>query len=750
MDDDPSLPSLLGTQLDEIKERLRSLESLVANQTRQIRALEERAAPRRGPASVETPGRDAGANAAPRSNGVSELSPIISNPLPALTPLLHLFPSARRANSQGTASAGAPEKSSLEALIGGRWLLWVGIVATVLATVYFLKLALENNWAGAFGRVAIDLLIGGAFLAWGEALQKHKYPYFGQIVTGGGGAILFVSAYALFTDPHAFPVSALFTFLLAVTAVLFLLAARYSSLAVAFIGLAGGFLVPFWLRGNENHQVALLGYATLLIVGIAGLAQRRGWTILNYFGSVLTFILFADWVHRFYANDRRGSTEFFLCLMAGLFFYIGKEALQTAQGAARPVLQYWMGATLVLLFASSSANLFRRGMELLTFILIFDALMVALALRVKSGKIVLGAFWVSAAGVLMWFNWKYTAEQLLATAVLVSALFALFFSWPLLARLFRKMVVGGVDLAVMALNALAMFGAVFFLLHESHRHLAGVLAVLLAFLYFGLAEAVKIRLREERRFFAMALGIGIAVLTLAVPLELQQNWITLFWAAEAVILTGIGMRASRPWMVSSAWAVLGLTVFRLLVFDAQRAEASFLLLFNRRFLTYVGVIAACYLIAWMPRRSSERVAGSAAIGVRVIIVLASFLSVVAMTQETSSYYSAQRVHLSEALQMAGTRVYNINEIFRPIDSAKQVAYSVIWGVYSIVLIVVGIVKRCRDIRLFAMALFALTIAKVFVVISSLGMIYRVLSMTVLGAMLLLAAYLYQHYRKVIL
>jgi uncharacterized membrane protein len=34
----------------------------------------------------------------------------------------------------------------LETQIGGRWLLYIGIVAVVLGVAYFEKLAIENHW----------------------------------------------------------------------------------------------------------------------------------------------------------------------------------------------------------------------------------------------------------------------------------------------------------------------------------------------------------------------------------------------------------------------------------------------------------------------------------------------------------------------------------------------------------------------------------------------------------------------------
>ena len=70
--------------------------------------------------------------------------------------------------------------------------------------------------------------------------------------------------------------------------------------------------------------------------------------------------------------------------------------------------------------------------------------------------------------------------------------------------------------------------------------------------------------------------------------------------------------------------------------------------------------------------------------------------------------------------------------------------SLTWAVYSMILVIVGLTRNYAPIRYFAMALFAITIVKVFAVdLSELDRIYRVLSIIGLGVTLLLTSYLYQ-------
>src|SRR5207247_10803575 len=57
----------------------------------------------------------------------------------------------------GTLSPPLPEQTrpELEAVIGGNWLLKIGILAIVLGALYFLKYALDIDWIGTIDRVLI-------------------------------------------------------------------------------------------------------------------------------------------------------------------------------------------------------------------------------------------------------------------------------------------------------------------------------------------------------------------------------------------------------------------------------------------------------------------------------------------------------------------------------------------------------------------------------------------------------------------
>ncbi len=65
-----------------------------------------------------------------------------------------------------------------------------------------------------------------------------------------------------------------------------------------------------------------------------------------------------------------------------------------------------------------------------------------------------------------------------------------------------------------------------------------------------------------------------------------------------------------------------------------------------------------------------------------------------------------------------------------------------------ILLVVGMIKQWRPVRLYALALLAIPIGKVFVYdVFTLKQLYRIIAFIGLGVLLLASAYLYQRYSQ---
>ena len=84
------------------------------------------------------------------------------------------------------------------------------------------------------------------------------------------------------------------------------------------------------------------------------------------------------------------------------------------------------------------------------------------------------------------------------------------------------------------------------------------------------------------------------------------------------------------------------------------------------------------------------------------------------------------------------------------DQSYKLALSILWGVYALFLIALGINKQRKYLRIGAISLFGVTLAKLFLYdIASLNTISKTIVFVSLGVLLLIISFLYNKYKNVI-
>ncbi|MDP6455779.1 MAG: DUF2339 domain-containing protein, partial [SAR202 cluster bacterium] len=159
------------------------------------------------------------------------------------------------------------------------------------------------------------------------------------------------------------------------------------------------------------------------------------------------------------------------------------------------------------------------------------------------------------------------------------------------------------DLTLMALNATAYFGISYGLLWDDFREWMGAFTLTMALFYGGVAYLALIRTREQAHVSFMALGIALIMLTIAVPVQLGGPWISVAWAAEAVVLLWLSYNL-RMWQLR-VYSVAVFIVFIAWLFavDTLAAlEADLTPLANEYLPAYLVGIAATFLGAYLARR----------------------------------------------------------------------------------------------------------------------------------------------------
>jgi len=190
----------------------------------------------------------------------------------------------------------------LEELLGVKGLALVGALILVLGMAFVLNWAFRSMTPA--GRVAVGWLVGAVVLGAGLFFdRKEQYRIVARSAVAAGWAIAFFTAFAMNHVPAAHVInSELFDLLLmlVVAAAMVLHTLRYNSqiaTGLAFLcAFAGMFASVFPSREVAPVGVSSLAAALVLAAGVAWVAVRRQWFVLEVCAIVATFLNHFVWL----------------------------------------------------------------------------------------------------------------------------------------------------------------------------------------------------------------------------------------------------------------------------------------------------------------------------------------------------------------------------------------------------------------------------------------------------------------------
>ncbi|HEX9163298.1 MAG TPA: DUF2339 domain-containing protein [Thermoanaerobaculia bacterium] len=232
--------------------------------------------------------------------------------------------------------------------------------------------------------------------------------------------------------------------------------------------------------------------------------------------------------------------------------------------------------------------------------------------------------------------------------------------------------------------------------------------------------------RRELTRLATVAGASLAFITLAIPLQLEKQWITIAWALEGAALVWLFTRIPHRGLLVWASGLLAI-VFARLVFNPAvftYHSASHVAVFNWYLYTYLISAIAFFVAAYLWPRS---VAGGVATGnVAGTIILFFLLNI-----EIADFFSTGRA-----------LTFN----FFSSSLAQDLTYTMGWAVFAIAMLVAGIALHTRAARVAAILLLVVTILKCFLHdLARLGGLYRVGSLLGLAVSLVLVGVLLQRF-----
>ena len=185
----------------------------------------------------------------------------------------------------------------MEKFIGENLVSKIGIAILVLAIGFFVKYAIDQNWIGATGRVAIGILCGAILIGFAHRL-RNLYKAFSSVLAGGGLAVFYFTITLAYQQFHLFSQPVSFAIMIVITTFAVVISLLYDKQELAIIALIGGFGAPFMVSNGGGNYIVLFTYIIILNAGLLIIAYSKAWRVLNVLCFIWTAFIFSGWLTR--------------------------------------------------------------------------------------------------------------------------------------------------------------------------------------------------------------------------------------------------------------------------------------------------------------------------------------------------------------------------------------------------------------------------------------------------------------------
>ena len=257
----------------------------------------------------------------------------------------------------------------------------------------------------------------------------------------------------------------------------------------------------------------------------------------------------------------------------------------------------------------------------------------------------------------------------------------------------------------------------------------GLVPVLLGLTTVGLLRSL-LRLEQAGRRditrLALVAGSALALATVAIPLQLEHQWVTIGWALEGAALAWLFRRVPHRGLLVAATALLAVVFVRLSLNPSiwtYELRGSLRIL-NWYLYAYLIAAAAMGLAAWWLSTTTDRLIPGLPRVSRLLPPAAVILLFLLLNIEIADFYATG----PEITFRFGATV------------SQDLTYTIGWLTFGMLMLAAGIYAHNRPSRMAAVALIAVTAFKCFLYdLASLGGLYRVGSFVGLAVALALVS-----------
>lgn len=681
------------------------------------------------------------------------------------------------------------QKSSLEKFIGENLINKIGILITIIGVVIGAKYSIENNLISPLTRIVLGYLVGLALLVFGIKL-KTKYLNYSAVLVSGAIAILYFitfaaySLYGLLPQVPTFVLMVLFTIFAVVTAL------NYNKQIIAHIGLVGAYAVPFLLSTGSGDVLTLFSYMAIINIGILFVAFKRYWKPLYYVAFAFSWLIYTFWAGFSYVEENHFNIAFsFATLFFAIFYmaFMGYKFIKKESFNASDVIIVFLnsfiyyGIGFYLLSENENTNellgLFTLANAIIHFVvaaiifkqkladkklfyliatLVLTFITITIPVQLDGNWVTM--LWAAEAVLLFWIGLTKNINlyKKLSYILIVLAFFSIFQDWEIgydtYYASYKKKIPLFLNINFLSsLIVIISFGGITWLLHAKK---------------FSLENQVKNGIHQ-----LMAILVPILFLIIcyfAIFFEIDTYWMQLFNESMLSIADVDGQTQTQynyslkdfnsVWLVNytllffTILAVINIIKIKSRILGFVNIIFNTLLIFT--FLTYGLYVISELRSDYISEYLAEYYNNNYNLSIRYIsfvflggLVYATYLySKQAFTKLNFKIPFEIGLHFT-ILWLLSSELLHWMDI-AGISNSYKMNLSILWGAYSLFLVIMGIWKRKKYLRITGIILFGVTLIKLFFYdIADLDTISKTIVFVSLGLLLLVISFLYNKYTK---
>lgn len=213
----------------------------------------------------------------------------------------------------------AKQKSDLEKFIGENLINKIGILITIIGVAIGAKYSIENDLISPLTRIILGYILGLGLLGFGIKL-KENYKNFSAVLISGAMVIMYFITFSAYSFYELIPQTIAFLLMVVFTVFTVVAALNYNLPIIAHLGLVGAYAVPFLLSNDSGRVEILFSYVAIINIGILVISFKKYWKSIYYSSFAFTWLIYLSWYFYSYAAEHFSIALIFLLVFFAIFY----------------------------------------------------------------------------------------------------------------------------------------------------------------------------------------------------------------------------------------------------------------------------------------------------------------------------------------------------------------------------------------------------------------------------------------------